>query len=384
MFNKITTMKILLVIDAPLSYSDAPSSRLIYIAKSLKKKGFEVELVGRRGEEITDLKTTTMSYGKHFARLILLFLVSKKMLKENYNHIIIRGAYLAFFLLPLKIFRKEIIIDFHDWMYREIKLYYEKTLYNKFKVAAYYLLEKIAVRFSDIIICVSRGVRELLDENGKKKSVILENGLNTKEAHNIIRITKKEREKTLKNYSLPEHKPLLGFMGNWERQLDMELIFEACKIAGINMIVVGEGHRIDLFREKWKNNITFTGRLPRLEALKILSVCDVTIVPYKEDYRVPVGYFSQRKVKDYLGLGKPILMADVKGRERFLIPYENAIFYRAGSLEDLANKIRKVISDRKLREKMRQNNLKLARQFDWEKLIEKSGLIKRILQPTPN
>jgi len=379
MVHEITIMKILLAIDTPLSYSNAPSSRLIYIARSLKKKDFNIELLGRKGEKIANLKTATVTGGKNLARIKLLFLITKKMLIENYNRVLIRGAYLAFFLLPLKIFHKKIIIDFHDWMYREIKLYYGKTFYNKLKVAIYYLLEKIVIRFSDIIICPSKGVRRLLNKNEREKSIVMENGLDIQESEKVVSVAEKERKRTFERYALPKNKLLLGFMGNWERQLEMEPIFNACEIAGINMVVVGEGSKIDLFREKWKN-ITFTGRLTRLEALKIISVCDATIVPYKEDYTVPVGYFSQRKVKDYLGMGKPILMADVKGRERFLIPYDNAVFYRPSDVEDLAEKIKIIVSNQKLREKMRRNNLKLARQFDWQVLIGKSELAKKLLE----
>jgi len=313
---------------------------------------------------------------KHIARIKLLATLYQKAATATYTHIIIRGASFAFFLMPLKILGTKIILDFHGWMYREINLYYSKNLYNKLKVAIYYILEKMAVRFSDTLICTSRGAMQLLDENGKKKTIIIENGLNIKEAQDVLRNTAKERDKILKKYSLPESKPLLGFMGNWERQLDMELTFKACKIAGINMIVVGEGPGFDLFRQKWKNSITFTGRLPRLEGLRIISACDATIVPYKEDYAVPVGYFSQRKVKDYLGLGQPVIMANVKGRERFLVPYENAVFYHPDNPKDLAEKMKIVMSNKKLRKKMSENNLKLARRFDWQILVEKSGLLK--------
>jgi len=374
-------MKILIAINGPLTYSIAPSSRLIYIAKSLKKKGFNVEVLGGKSEKINGLKTTTVTGKKQILRLKIPLLIYKKAATQKYTHVIVRGVDLAFFLLPLKFLTTKIILDFHEWMYREIKLYYEKSLYNKFKVVIYYLIEKIVVRYSDIVICVSKGVRELLNEREKKKSVVLENGLDIKEALNIVYTTKKERKKTIIKHSLPENAFLLGFMGNWERQLDMESVFKACKIAKVNIIVIGEGPGITFFKDKWKSNVLFTKRLPRAEALKIISVCDAAIVPYKDDETVPVGYFSQRKVKDYLGLGKPILMANVKGRERFLIPYENVIFYHPSNIEDLAQKIRIIMSDEKITEKMRKNNITLARRFNWQVLVEKSGIIEKLRAP---
>jgi len=373
-------MKMVLEIDTPLSYSSAPSSRLIYIAKSLKKKGFEVELVGRKGEEITSLKTTTISGGKHLSRLILPFLVSKKMLTEAYNHVIIRGAYLAFFLLPLKIFHKKIIIDFHDWNFREIRLHYEKTRYNTFKIFVYYLTERTATKHSDLIICTSKGLQQLLTKKEKRKTIILENGLDITEAKKALQEAEKNKEKLLEKYGIPKNKPLAAFLGNWERKLDMETMLEGCKKAEINLIVVGEGPNIEKYRKNYKSAI-FTGKLSRSEALKINSLSDITITPYKENTeKHQPAYYSTRKVKDYISLGKPILMADVRGREEFLIPYENAVLYRPNDPEDLANKIKMIISNKKLREKIRENNLKLACRFDWQILIEKSRLIEKLLK----
>ena len=374
-------MKILIAINGPLTYSIAPSSRLIYIAKSLKKKGFNVEVLGGKSEKTNGLKTTTVTGKKHILRLKIPLLIYRKATTQKYTHIIVRGVDLAFFLLPLKILTTKIILDFHGWMYREIKLYYKKSLYNKLKVVIYYLIEKLVVRFSDIVICVSKGVRELLNEGEKKKSIVLENGLDIKEALNVVYTTQKERKKIIIKHSLPADKFLLGFMGNWERQLDMNPVFTACTIAEVNMIVIGEGPDITIFKEKWKGNVLFTKRLPRAEALKIISVCDAAIVPYKDDETIPVGYFSARKVKDYLGLGKPILMANVKGRERFLVPYENVIFYHPSNIEDLAQKIRILTSDETITEKMRKNNITLARRFNWQVLVEKSGIIEKLRAP---
>ena len=373
-------MKILLTTETPLSYSDAPSSRLIYIAKSLKRNSFEVELVGRKGEEVTNLKTTTISGGKNLSRLVIPLLISKKMLTEAYNHVIIRGAYIAFFLLPLKIFSKKIIIDFHDWNFREIKLYYKKTCYNTFKILFYYITERIATKYSDFIICTSKGLRPLLTKEEKRKSIILENGLDLAEAEKATQEAEKNKEKLLEKYGIPKTKPLAAFLGNWERKLDMKTMLEGCKKVGVNLIVVGEGPNIEKYRKNHENAI-FTGKLPRPEALRLISICDITITPYKENReKHQPAYYSARKVKDYLSLGKPILMADVKGREEFLTRYENAVFYRPGEPEDLANNVKMIISDKKLREKMQKNNLELARRFDWQILVEKSGLIRKILE----
>jgi len=79
-------MKILIATSGPLTYSMAPSSRLIYIAKSLKKKGFTVELVGGKGEKINNLKIATVTGNRQILRLKVPFLFYKKATTQKCNH----------------------------------------------------------------------------------------------------------------------------------------------------------------------------------------------------------------------------------------------------------------------------------------------------------
>jgi len=369
---------VMFVIDNKLTFSEAPPSRLIYIAKSLKKRGLEVEVLGKKGERITGLKTHQLSGPKYISRLKILLYTYAKTLSHHYNHIIVRGSLLAFLLLPLKILRKKIILDFHGWLHREIEIFYEKTMYNKIKVAFYYLTERMSAIHSDAIICVSKGVRESLGQKEKAKSIILENGIDINESKNAVHEAEKDKEKIYSIHHISKEKPLMGFLGNWERQLDMETMFKGAKMAEVNMIVIGEGPKLNEYKKTW-SNVGFLGKLPKLDALKIIHLCDGTIVPYKKAYAT-ASYWSQRKVKDYLSLGKPIIMADVREREAYLVPNRNVLLYEPGNLEDLANKIRAIVSNKEQAEKMRQNNLKLACRFDWQVLVEQSGLIEKILK----
>jgi glycosyltransferase involved in cell wall biosynthesis len=367
--------RVLFVIDTKVTFSEAPPSRLLYIAKSLKRKNFNVEVLGRSGDRINFLNTHQISGTKHVSRLKIIIHVYAKILKRSYGVLIIRGGILSFFLLPTRLLKTKVILDFHGWLHREIEIFYEKTWYNKLKAAFYRIIERMSVRYSNKIICVSRGVRDSLGEREKIKSIVLENGIDLEESKRVI--CEAEKKGTIHPIqSILKEKPVIGFLGNWERQLDMETMFQGAKLAGVNMVVIGEGPRLSEFKKIWRN-IKFLGKLPRYEALKIIYLCDAVITPYKKAYAI-LSYWSQRKVKDYLSLGKPILMADVLEREEFLVPYKNAVFYCPNDPNDLAAKIRMIISDEKLRKRMRRNNLKLARQFDWQVLVEKSGLIEEL------
>ena len=370
--------RVMFVIESKITLTEAPSSRFIYIAKSLQKKNFKAEVLGRKGERIEGLKTYQISGSKHVSRLKILLHAYAKTVGYSCDTIIVRGGLLSFFLSPLKILRKKIILDFHGWLFREIEFFYEKTLYNKLKVAFYYVVERMSIAHSSAIICVSTGIKDSLGQKEKEKSIVLENGIDLNESKEAIHEAENEKEKLYSTHHISKEKPIMGFLGNWERQLDMETMFKGAKLAEVNMVVIGEGSKLNEYKKKW-NNARFLGKLPKLDALKITSLCDATIAPYKKVYAT-TSYWSQRKVKDYLSLSKPIIMANVKEREAYLVPNKNVLFYEPGNAKDLADKIRTIISNKKLAEEMRKNNLKLAHQFDWQVLVEKSGLIEKILK----
>jgi glycosyltransferase involved in cell wall biosynthesis len=375
---KILKNRVILVTESKITLAEAPPSRFIYIAKALLKKKFEVEVLGRKGDKLEGLKTHQISGSKHVSRMKILTYAYAKTVSQSYDTIIVRGSLLAFLLLPLKIPGKKIILDFHGWLFREIEFFYEKTLYNKLKAAFYRLAERISIAHSDAIICVSKGIRDSLRQKERAKSIVLENGIDLNESKAAVCEAKNEKEKIYSTHHISKEKPFLGFLGNWERQLDMETMFKGAELAEVDLVVIGEGPKLNMYRKTW-SNAKFLGKLPKLDALKITSLCEAGIAPYKKAYAT-TSYWSQRKVKDYLSLGRPIIMADVTEREAYLAPNKHVLLYEPGNARDLADKIRTIVSDKKLREEMSGNNLILARLFDWQVLVEQSGLIEKILK----
>jgi glycosyltransferase involved in cell wall biosynthesis len=362
----------LFVMDSKLTLSEAPSSRFIYIAKSLQKKEFKTEIIGRKGDKIEGLKTLQISGSKNISRLKILLYAYARTFCCHYHTVIVRGGIIAPFLLPLKVFGTKVVLDFHGWLFQEIRLFYMKTVYNKLKAFFYYAIERISAENSTAIICNSKEFRRMLGRMQGKSVIVLENGLDFEEGIRAVYDSEKEKEQIYRKNSIPKNRPLIGFLGNWHGYDDMETMFKGAKIAKAHAVVIGEGPDLNEFKKSW-SNVTFTGRLERYEALKTISLCNAAIVPLKSIY------YPTRKVKDYLSLGKPIVMASVRGREAYLVPNKNVLLYEPGNAEDLADKIRTIVSDKGLAEEMSKSNSELARQFDWQILVEQSGLIEKIL-----
>lgn len=364
--------KVLFVADSKLTFSEAPPSRFIYIAKSLKRKGLEVEIIGRKGEKIEELETTQLGGAKHISRFRILFYTYIGAIRHSYTAIIVRGELLAFLLLPLKILRTKLILDFHGWLYKEIETFYEKTIYNTLKAAFYCCAEKATVKYYNIIICNSQGFQRLLGQE-EAKSIVLENGVDVKESEKARCEAEREKEQIYEKYFIQKNKPLTCFLGNWHEYDDLQTMFRGAEIAEAGTVVIGEGPGLNQLKRAW-SNVTFTGRLKRYEALKVVQLCTIAIVPLRSIY------YPTRKLKDYLSLAKPIIMTSVKGIEDYLIPNKNVLLYEPGNPEDLADKIKTLISNKELANEMSQNNLALARRFDWQALVEKSGVIEKILK----
>lgn len=367
-----TMKKVLFVTDTKISFSEAPPSRLLYIARVLKEKAFEVEVVGRKGERVEGLKVTQLGGRKQLARLGIVIYTYLNVFTCSYNSIVVRGGALAFCLLPLRIFGKKIALDFHGWLFGQIHKFYEKRLYNKLKTIFYYLSEKTAARYVNAIVCNSIEANNLLSRNEKSKSLILEDGVDIEEARRLIFEAEQEKVETYKKYTISKDKPIIGFLGNWERWMDMETMFEGANLAKVNLIVIGDGPNLEKFRRKWKR-VLFTGRLPRREALKVIHLCDVVIAPYEATYTLP-----SRKVRDYLAMGKPIIIAHVERTEAFLVPEKNMLLYTPRDAKDLAEKIQILLSNKRLRKIMKENNIALSHQFDWKTLVEESGFLRVI------
>ena len=108
---------------------------------------------------------------------------------------------------------------------------------------------------------------------------------------------------------------------------------------------------------------------------------DVCLCPYST--QLIAKNKSYRKVMEYLAAGKPIVASDAPSREKFLEEGENALLYKAGDPESLAEKVKVILADNSLYERMSKNNFELARRFSWNEVINRSGLME-ILRSSQN
>ena len=137
-------------------------------------------------------------------------------------------------------------------------------------------------------------------------------------------------------------------------------------------MIIGAGKGLERYRKTYPA-ILFTGSVPHRDAVALLKKMDVCLCPYST--QLIAKNKSYRKVMEYLAAGKPIVASDAPSREKFLTEGENALFYKAGDPVSLVEKVKVILSDEILYERMRRKNLELAREFSWSEVINRSGLI---------
>jgi glycosyltransferase involved in cell wall biosynthesis len=388
---KIKKNGVVIIVTEMLDYTNAPGSRALSLKKELSDRGIDVVCIGGASEsqKYDDsviairpfIKNKSPIYGSNLNRSIFqiqLALNTLRILKgDKFKYFIIR-RFRMFFIIPLviipflKLFKKKIIYDFHGWSDKEmhIELQSLKDAFHA-KVWSHWL----CLKFSDHIIAVSKGISMSLRDDWQKKTIILENGVDLQ----LFKVETKENDikNIMDKYNIPLNKKIIGFIGNEREAYDIDNLVESSKYLDheVMIVVVGESKRNN------KDNILFLKKIPHNDVITLLNdVFYACIMPYNGNWfgAKIQNFWSARKVKEYLASGKPIIMSDIRGRGDFLTKNINVLLYQPNNPKDIANKIRLLVKDKKLYEKMCSNNLILSERFSWNAVVKRSGILDLI------
>ncbi len=361
------------------THDQAPSSRALYLFEEIYKRFPGTSIMMRddgHGVKMDRLSLIQpiipvrgdMKFIKGLLfRLQALPHVLHFIIKNNVGVVVIRGYDIAFYLPFLKLLDLKIIYDFHGLVAEEHAD--EKRYLRSFFSRSF---EMLMLRLSDKVLVVSGGIGKQFPWLADK-CLYLPNGIDVE----------KMKKACVNVGFLAGDKKSICFIGNWEPFMHVGDVCEAMRyLAGCEGFIIGWGKDAGHYVKKYEalKNLKFTGRLPPEEAYAILKKCDVCVLPYGDDYkhaRIP-GYFCTRKALEYTVAGKPIVVADIPGKEERLVNGHNCLFYRPGDPKDLADKVMTLLNDRQLYEKLRSNNEARAPSFAWGRIVESSGLLEEI------
>ncbi len=163
--------------------------------------------------------------------------------------------------------------------------------------------------------------------------------------------------------------PLLVYTGQLYPGQGVETLLEAlARVPRAHLVVVGgrekDRARLRDFSRKLKipERVHFTGHLTPAEVRAWLLRADILVLPAEAAGKHP--FVAHQKLYEYFGAGRPILASDLPSiREE--VEEGEALLFRPGDPEDLAQKIRLLLQDEKLARTLAHKALVRARRFDW-------------------
>jgi len=363
------------------SYSIVQSSRALHIFNEIKKEFSDTYLIMQSSNEnefeldnliqvkpFVDLKGKFILLKGMIFRLQLTLFTFKFAITNKIDFVILRGYDCIFLLILLKIIGVRVYYDFHGRY--NLELTQQGRFLRSFFVKN---IDKIILKYSDKLIVVSEGIKNQISKY-EKKCIILPNGVD------LDRIKNANNECLIE---LPADKKIIGFIGNWESFMKIDDICESLNyLSNCTGLIIGLGYNAKFFVDKYKGmNIIFTGRISQEKVYTLLNKMDICIIPYDQNdsHSRNSDFFSSRKAKEYIAAGKPIIVADVIGKEGWLVEYKNCLLYESGNSKDLADKITELLNTDDLYKTMSENNKRLAEQFTWGNLMKHSGLIEEIM-----
>lgn len=361
--NRTKHKSVLLVIEHPISLKFAYTSRVYHLSKVLNKFGVSTVIIPQR-KDLKKFLRGESRIQKYVRRAYLFWRMTCIVKQRKVKYIFARGFYLGLMSIFLaKVFGLKAIFDFHGYIYQE-------EIYRGLKYKPFFtsFLEKLCIKYTDLIITQTESNRHVIGDLNKNV-VVVENGIDP------LEFTDLEPQKSILNkYSIPDSKPIVGFIGNWEKWMNIEdLLNSSYYLSDALIVIIGEGRNFTKYKNEYKN-VFFTGRISHFDAMSLLINFDVCVSPHSKDEIMK--YKSARKTFEYMAAGKSIIVSNVVGKEYFLDEGINCLTYEPGNPKDLAEKIRILLEDPELRTKMGINNRRLAENFTWDKNLERSGLVE--------
>jgi glycosyltransferase involved in cell wall biosynthesis len=118
-------------------------------------------------------------------------------------------------------------------------------------------------------------------------------------------------------------------------------------------------------KEKAKGGkIKFLGKLSLNELYKVYNRCDVFVLPSVIQEALPMV------VLEAMASGLPIIASNVGGVPELVQHEKTGLLVKPGDLGELAEALRKLLSDERLREKMGKESYQYAEEFSIEKMTE--------------
>lgn len=270
--------------------------------------------------------------------------------------------------LPYKLAGKRLVYDQHDLV--------PELLQAKFPGAGALvrlatLLEGLSSGLADAVLCESEPARRVMLGRHRIRPTKLAVVGNGPEAARML---------TLATTPPPgggNDRATIGYLGYLDPQdglgsllASLEYLIRDCGRQDFHCLVIGDGEaRLALQKEATARGlngfVSFTGRVPWEEAMRLLAAADVCVDP------APLNIYHDNntavKVLEYMALGRPMVLYDLAGHRASAA--EAALYARPGDELDFAFKIAQLADDKALAQRLgKLGRERFLEHLSWEKM----------------
>jgi glycosyltransferase involved in cell wall biosynthesis len=247
-------------------------------------------------------------------------------------------------------------------------------------------IELLNVNMADVVVVVSKPLRDILVGKGvdSEKILVNPNGVDPN-----IYFPSSDNSKIRKKFNL-QNKTVIGFIGTFGRWHGAEVLAKAYGLLletypayrkTTQLLMIGDGVTLPQVKKEIEyfnnaDNVTLTGIVPQEEGPEYLSACDILVSPHVPNSDGTPFFGSPTKLFEYMAMGKGIVASDLDQIGEVLQHDHNAWLTQPGNPESLMNGIKVLLDDPSKAQRLGQSaRHEVIDKYTWKehtrKIIEK-------------
>lgn len=211
----------------------------------------------------------------------------------------------------------------------------------KYKISS--KIEQKLFEQADTVVCICEGLRhEIVRRAPKQKVSVVPNGVDPDF------FVPREKSKALIEKYQTQEKIVIGFIGSFFTFEGLAGLIKSMplvnkKISDTVLLIVGDGvenQNLKALTEKMGvdgDTVIFTGRVPHEDVQDYYSIMDILVYP-RISKRI-TELVTPLKPLEAMAMEKAVLVSDVGGLRELVIDGQNGVIFKAGDVNDLAEKL---------------------------------------------